>query len=57
MSENDEVDGQVMLLEDALAEIVGQGMGALVSSVPGRLAYFEGEGQNERYLLDRGSRQ
>jgi len=37
----------------ALDAIVGAGFGTLVSCVPGRLGYFEGEGQGKRYLLER----
>jgi hypothetical protein len=54
MSENGEVDGRDLPLADALAEIVGWGASSLLSCLPGRLAYFEGEEPNERYLLERG---
>jgi len=42
-----------MPLLKALTEIVGQHYGALVSCIPGRLAYFEGEGPGVRYILER----
>jgi hypothetical protein len=53
MSEDRRLDGRDMPLAAALAEIVGWGAPSLVSSLPGRLAYFEGDEPNERYLLQR----
>jgi hypothetical protein len=35
----------------ALKEVVGYGMGTLISCIPGRLAYFESE--DERYILQK----
>ncbi len=49
-------DGRQMPLSDALREIVGGGSGTFVSCIPGELAYFEGEGQNERYICRREGR-
>jgi len=54
LAEDDTIDGQELGLEDALRQIVGRGMGAFVSCVPGRLGYFEGEEPHERWLLSRG---
>jgi hypothetical protein len=51
MSENPKIDGKQMNLSSALLEIVGMDAGALVSCIPGKLAYFEMEGLSERYLL------
>ena len=45
------LDGQEIGLLDALDEVVGRGMGTILSCVPGRLAYFESE--DERYILRR----
>ena len=53
LAEDDALDGQELGLEDALRQIVGRGMGAFVSCVPGQLGYFEGEGPRERWLLSR----
>ena len=53
MSEDTSLDGRVMDLSAALLEIVGMDAGALVSCIPGRLAYFEMEGLSKRYLLIR----
>ena len=51
MSEDTSLDGREMDLSAALSEIVGMDAGALVSCIPGKLAYFEMEGLSERYLL------
>ena len=53
ISESSDLDGRALPLEEALGEIIGRGMGTLVSCIPGRLAYFEGESPGERYLLER----
>jgi len=53
MAEDPNIDGKEMNLTDALSEIVGMDAGALVSCIPGKLAYFEMEGLGERYLLVR----
>src|SRR5260370_32337972 len=53
MSSGDELDGREMDLSEALRSIVGRGVGAFVSCVPGRLAYFESEEKNERYICHR----
>ena len=49
------LDGLDVPLEDAIAAIVGSGYSALVSCVPGRLAYFEDEGPDQKYILERAS--
>lgn len=51
MSEDQNIDGQELELTEALAKIVGMDAGALISCIPGKLAYFEMEGFSERYLL------
>ena len=53
MSSNSELDGREMNLSDALAAIVGRGMGSVVSCVPGVLGYFESEEVGERYICHR----
>ena len=45
--------GREMNLTDALSAIVDMDAGALVSCIPGKLAYFEMKGLGERYLLMR----
>ena len=47
-----ERDGEDLDLLSALEEIVGYGTGTVLSCVPGKLAYFEGE-IRERFLLVR----
>ncbi len=46
-------DGKTLPLPEALFEIVGSGFGTLVSCIPGKLAYYEGEEPGERYILER----
>jgi hypothetical protein len=53
VSENMSLDGRTMSLEAALDAIVGMGMGTLLSCIPGRLGYFEGEIPGRRFLLER----
>jgi hypothetical protein len=53
LSESAALDGRDMPLRSALVEIVGRGMGAFVSCVPGKLGYFESEESGERYILER----
>ena len=50
-----DLDGEEMPLLAALEGVVGFGAGTLLSCVPGRLAYFEGEEANDRYILQRES--
>lgn len=50
ISEGD-LDGQELDLLAAPQEVVGYGMGTLISCVPRRLAYFESE--DERYILQK----
>ena len=48
------IDGRFMPLKEALEE-VSFGNGAFLSCIPGKLGYFEGEGDGERYILERHS--
>jgi hypothetical protein len=50
-SEWGELDGKSLPLLDALKMVVGGGTGTFLSSVPGKLAYFEDE--DERCILER----
>lgn len=52
-SSNASIDNREMPLRQALQETVGSGSGTIISCIPGRLAYFEGEEQNQRYILER----
>jgi hypothetical protein len=40
---NSDMDQMEMTLDTAIQEVVGIGLGTLVSCIPGQLAYFEGE--------------
>jgi len=40
------LDGQELLLESALESVVGNGIGTILSCIPGKLAYFEGEDES-----------
>lgn len=51
LSEDGELDGKEIALQDALKSVVGYGMGTLLSCVPGTLAYFEDE--EGRWILER----
>jgi hypothetical protein len=51
ISEDPDLDGQNANLRETLDRLVGAGIETIVSCVPGKLAYFEGE--RERYILSR----
>jgi len=51
ISESSKMDGRELGLDEALREVVGYGMGTILSCIPGKLAYFEDE--DERLLLER----
>jgi hypothetical protein len=51
ITENPDLDGKDISLEEALEAIVGRGMGAILSCIPGRLAFMETE--DERFILER----
>jgi hypothetical protein len=53
ISASSDLDGQETNLEEALYAVVGWNDGTFISCVPGKLAYFEGEELNERYILQR----
>lgn len=51
MSDADELDGRCMPLAEAIAGIKARGLGAIVSCIPGKLAYYYGEAGERRLLL------
>jgi len=53
VSEASQLDSQRLPLGEALEEVIGYGMGTLISCVPGELAFFEGEGPADRCILAR----
>ena len=52
ISEDRDLDGREMDLHDVLIEIVGHGMGTILSCVPGKLAFYEGESMKDRFILE-----
>jgi hypothetical protein len=53
VSESDGLDARTLPLKEALGLIIGISTGTLVSCIPGRLGYFEGEDRGERFILER----
>ena len=53
ISEADHLDGTDLELGPALAKIVGQHYGTVLSCLPGSLAYYESEEPGERFILRR----
>ena len=53
MSSDPDLDNREMSLSEALMEAVGMDSGTLVSCIAGKLAYFESEGFDGRYILER----
>src|SRR5689334_3005485 len=51
ISEDPALDQKELPLTEALEEIVGRGMGTVLSCIPGRLAFVETE--DERFILER----
>ena len=51
ISEDSNLDGKELQLREALEEIVGRGMGTILSCIPGCLAFMETE--DERFILER----
>lgn len=50
ISENDEIDGLVLTCKQALKQTFGKGMGTILSFIPEKLIYYEGESVGERYI-------
>ena len=53
ISTNSELDGRDLHLVEVLEQIVGFDDGTLISCIPGRLGYFEGE--DHRFILERSA--
>jgi hypothetical protein len=51
ISQDPEIDGRELDLKTILEKLIGSGTGTLLSCLPGKLAYFDGE--DERLLLAR----
>jgi hypothetical protein len=48
-----DLDGRDLSLRDALGDVIGMGNGVVLSCIPGKLAYYESEEQNGRFILAR----
>jgi hypothetical protein len=48
-----DIDGKEISLKEAIEEVLGCGLGSILSCVPGKLVYYEGEGPGDRYILKR----
>lgn len=55
ISANAKLDGRDLNLVEVLEQVVGFGEGTLISCIPGRLGYFEGESPNDRFILQRAA--
>jgi hypothetical protein len=53
VSEDSALDGQHLALCEALDRVLGHEMGTLISCIPGRLGFFEGEDPGHRWVLRR----
>lgn len=53
ISEHTSLDRKTMNLEDAINTIVGSGISTIISCIPGKLAYYEGEDLNDRFILEK----
>jgi hypothetical protein len=53
ISEAAGLDAKRLPLREALDRVIGYGMGTLLSCVPGKLAFYEGEGPSDRCILER----
>ena len=56
ISTNKEIDQKRIALSEVLQSIVDGSDGTLLSCIPGRLAYFEGESPGARFILERTNR-
>ena len=50
-----DLDGRQLPLREALSNVLGMGDGVVLSCVPGKLAYYESEDPNGRYILSRSA--
>ena len=53
ISSDPDIDQKIMKLSDTLDIVVGSGYGTLISCVPGKLGYYEGESHGDRCILER----
>ncbi len=53
ISSDKDIDQKTNKLCDSLDIIVGSGYGTIISCIPGKLGYFEGESPGDRCILER----
>ncbi|GBF40726.1 hypothetical protein LPTSP1_37440 [Leptospira johnsonii] len=53
ISESSKWDRKFLRLDEGINEIVSSGYSSIISILPGELAYYEGEGLGERYILSK----
>lgn len=53
ISTNSAFDAKELELDFVLSEILGGSFGSVLSCIPGKLAYYEGESPNNRYILQK----
>jgi len=53
ISENSKLDGKFISLKEAIDLVIGLGFGSIISCIPGKLVYYEGEEMNQRYIIKR----
>lgn len=53
ISENSNIDGKDIALHQALEQVIGYSMGTILCCIPGKLAYYESEDLNCRYILEK----
>ena len=51
ISENPRLDAKELPIDEAVAMVVGHGFATIISCIPGSLAFFEGEGFSNRFIL------
>lgn len=52
ISENSEIDGKRMKINNALTETIGMGMGTLIVFGNADLVFYEGEGPSDRWIKE-----
>jgi len=53
ISDIPKIDGQTMLLKEAISIIETEGWGSMVGCIPGKLAYYYGEQGEQRIILEK----
>lgn len=52
-SEDSRLDSRELPLLETLKGVVGSQMGTILTCIPGKLAYYEGEEMGDRWILER----